>query len=321
MIRHFFAAGMILAALTSGMHAEPLEIAPGTWLLRGRFVPGTQPDGNSVLFSAPDGLVVVDTGRHEAHTRSILEFATEKRFSIAAVVNTHWHLDHVGGNILVRRAFPEARVYATGAIDGALSGFLARYRESLAGAIGNDETPAEQREQFRREAALIDAGKVLSPDVVVRRSESKRLAGKKLDLFVTDHAATEADIWVYDRKSRVLVAGDLITLPVPFLDTGCPEGMRAQLDSIAEKNFRVVIPGHGPAMSRSEFESYRSAFSSLLDCAASEKTKEQCTEDWIASMGNLLPSAEHDFTRSLMGYYFDAHLRGDPAQTARLCGN
>ena len=54
------AAGETAAAAT----ASPLlELAPGVHLLRGAFVPGSQPDGNSVVLRGPAGLAVIDTGR------------------------------------------------------------------------------------------------------------------------------------------------------------------------------------------------------------------------------------------------------------------
>ncbi len=55
--------------------ALALEIVPGVHLIRGKFTPGAQPDGNTIVFTAPDGLVVVDTGRHAEHTQQIVDFA------------------------------------------------------------------------------------------------------------------------------------------------------------------------------------------------------------------------------------------------------
>jgi hypothetical protein len=42
------------------------EIGQGVYLLAGGFEPEPEsgPDGNTIIFDAPDGLVVVDTGRH-----------------------------------------------------------------------------------------------------------------------------------------------------------------------------------------------------------------------------------------------------------------
>src|SRR5262249_12882717 len=110
-----------LLLLASSAQAAP-DLPPGITLVPGAFVPGSQPDGNSIVLDAPKGLIVVDTGRHPEHTAAILEVARASGKPIVAVVNSHWHLDHVGGNPTVRRAFPQVRVYASGAIEEARKG-------------------------------------------------------------------------------------------------------------------------------------------------------------------------------------------------------
>ena len=46
----------------------PVEIAAQTWLIRPTPMPGRGPDGNTIIYDAPDGLVIVDTGRHSSQT-------------------------------------------------------------------------------------------------------------------------------------------------------------------------------------------------------------------------------------------------------------
>ncbi|MGH8242300.1 MAG: hypothetical protein ACRETY_03000 [Steroidobacteraceae bacterium] len=53
----------------------PEEIAPGVALIRGAMLPGRGPDGNTVVFDAPEGLIVVDTGRHEKARNAALRYA------------------------------------------------------------------------------------------------------------------------------------------------------------------------------------------------------------------------------------------------------
>src|SRR5262245_5511596 len=155
------------------------DVAADVHLLRGRWVPGQQPDGNSVLLRGPEGFVLVDTGRHPEHTQALLHFAQAKDRPIAAVLNTHWHLDHVGGNPLVRRAYPAARVHASSAIDGARKGFLADYRGQLLAMI--DKTPdADAQKPWRAEIAIIDSGDALVPDVRIDREGDHVLAGRRL---------------------------------------------------------------------------------------------------------------------------------------------
>src|SRR5262245_54784443 len=130
-------SSFVIALAASASHsAEPAtQIVRGTYLIRGEFPEGAQPDGNSIVLLAPQGVVVIDTGRHAAHTQRIVELANAQRRSVTAIINTHWHLDHIGGNALLHDAFPAVTVYASDAFSGARQGFLRDYRAQLEQAI------------------------------------------------------------------------------------------------------------------------------------------------------------------------------------------
>ncbi|MHB0971808.1 MAG: MBL fold metallo-hydrolase [Thermoanaerobaculia bacterium] len=309
---------LFFASLASAAGIE--QIVPGMWLARGAYVQGQQPDGNSVIIRAAEGFVIVDTGRHREHTQSLLDFAAKDDEKIAAVVNTHWHLDHTGGNALVRAANPTVRIFATPAIEEAMTGFLANYRKQLEGAIENSADKPEQVERWRTEIALIDAGSRLAPDTKVTESGNVKIAGRTFNLNVETHAVTAGDIWILDRPTRVLIAGDLVTYPAPFLDTACPARWKAALDRISRVQFRYLVPGHGPVIDPLTFEHYRSAFGHLLDCGASEKEPSACAERWLRDVGDLVPESDHAFTTQMIEYYVTNHLRGDAGRNAKLCG-
>jgi glyoxylase-like metal-dependent hydrolase (beta-lactamase superfamily II) len=317
MTRTFFAVSLVLASALAASPVAAAEVAPGVHLLPGSFVPGTQPDGNTVIFVAPEGLIVMDTGRHREHTQGIVAFAKEKGVAVKAILNSHWHLDHIGGNPLLRQEFPGVRVYAAPTLEEAMKGFLASYRAYLEDAVKKGDEEAQK--PLRAELAILDAGKALAPDEPVTSSGPRTIAGKELRLELETHAVTAGDLWALDPATGVLAAGDLVTLPAPFLDTACPARWQAALDHLAKADFKILIPGHGPAMTRADFETYRQAFGALLACAASAKAKDECIGGWLRDIGKLVPEQDHTFTRSLLDYYVENHLRGDPAKTAKLC--
>jgi glyoxylase-like metal-dependent hydrolase (beta-lactamase superfamily II) len=261
--------------------------------------------------------VVVDTGRHPEHTQAVLEFASAARVPIVAVVNTHWHLDHVGGNLLVRSAYPAVRVYASGAIDEALTGFLADYRKQLQSMI--DKTPdSEAQKPFRSEIALVDAGPKLAPDLKLAATRDETLGGRKLRIGFVPRAVTAGDLFVFDPRTRVLAAGDLVTLPAPFLDTACPSGWQKALGELAAVDFQTLVPGHGAPMSRQDFVAYRTAFDGLLACAASDEKSGECASGWTASAAALLKDDDPKFVNALLSYYVDL-LRKDGARLSGFC--
>jgi glyoxylase-like metal-dependent hydrolase (beta-lactamase superfamily II) len=295
------------------------ELAPAVRLVPGAFVPGRQPDGNSVLIAAPDGLIVIDTGRHPEHAQAILAAAAAWGRPIAAVVNTHWHLDHIGGNPRLRAAHPGLQVTASGAYEKARTGFLTRYRAQLEQLIAETPDPARQA-PYRAELSLLDAGAALGPDAVVRAGGERTIAGRRLRIGLEGPAVTAGDVWVYDPGSRILVAGDLVTLPVPLLDTACPAGWADALGRLAAVDFQSLVPGHGAPLDRAGFARYRTAFGRLLECAAGKAADAACIEGWLRDAGTLVPASEQAFARSLLEYYVPL-LRDPEPLRARCTGS
>ena len=117
-------ACLLALAASATSRAQP----PQDWhLIPGTFEPDRGPDGNSIFLDAPDGLILVDTGRHPAHRDRLLAYAAARGRPIVAIFNTHWHLDHSTGNAELRAAFPQAPLYATNAIGLAEAYYLPRY--------------------------------------------------------------------------------------------------------------------------------------------------------------------------------------------------
>jgi glyoxylase-like metal-dependent hydrolase (beta-lactamase superfamily II) len=297
------------------------SIAPGVHLIRGITAAGAQPDGNSIILEAPQGLIVFDTGRHVAHTQQIVEFAGAAGKPVAAIINSHWHLDHIGGNAVLRATYPAAHIYASSALASALGGFLASYRKQLEQAIvASDKDPAAQS-SMRAEIALIDAGPKLAPTDVIDATGRRVIAGRELDVHLEHAAVTAGDVWVLDRETGVLMAGDLVTLPAPFLDTACPKRWRATLARLVRTKFKLLIPGHGAPMEGREVETYRRAFDGLLACAASDRTKAACVDGWLRDADTLIPEGDRAYARALIDYYMDQVLRGHAETLAKLCAS
>jgi glyoxylase-like metal-dependent hydrolase (beta-lactamase superfamily II) len=300
-------APLVWADVTSPAPPTPQAVAQGVWLIPGVTILNREPDGNTVVFDAPKGLIVVDTGRHEWHRRAILTLANERRKPIKVIVNTHWHLDHVTGNPALRAAFPGLRVYSSGAINNALNGFLASSAREGAGYVDDPALPEETRADIRLDLLTIENGAALKPDALITRSHLKTLAGRRLHVNLAHYAATSGDVWLYDDKTRIAVLGDLVTLPAPFLDTACPEGWRAALAQIASVPFSTAIPGHGAPMVRAQFSIYRQAFDSFVACSTSTRLKDECAADWAHDVDPLLADdlRKTDSAKATAAYYVD----------------
>jgi glyoxylase-like metal-dependent hydrolase (beta-lactamase superfamily II) len=308
----------VALALAPCVAAATEALAPGVTVVFGPFVAGRQPDGNSVVLTGSDSVVVVDSGRHAAHTEAVVAAVRASGRPLAAVVNSHWHLDHIGGNALLRREFPTVRVLASAAFAGARTGFLAGYRRDLEGAVAGAE--GDTAAAYRAELALLADLDRLAPDEVVAATVERTLGGRRLTIGVATDAVTAADLWVLDQPSGVLAAGDLVTFPAPLLDTACPSGWAKALEQLAAVDFTRLVPGHGPVLDRAGFTAWREAYVRLLACAAGDGPAAACVDGWLAALRELDPAADVALARSLLDYYLGAILRADPPPAAARCG-
>ncbi|MGZ8282593.1 MAG: MBL fold metallo-hydrolase [Allosphingosinicella sp.] len=311
----------VLACLL-GLTAAPVpaaDLETGYHLVPGTFEPNRGPDGNSVFLDAPDGLILVDTGRHPAHRDRLLAYARERGRPIAAVINTHWHLDHSTGNGDIRAAFPAAPLYATNAVDGALAGFLQDGRTRAERMLADGQVPPERQAEIRRFLAVMDHSESLRPTRPVTASADLVVAGRALRMNVAEHAATAADLWILDPASGLLIAGDLVVAEVPFMDTACAEGWRRALDALAATSFTTLIPGHGAPMDRARFLAWRTAFGNLLDCGASERPRGDCVAGWRRDAAPFIGAGRETMIDEMTGYYLDTRLRAAPEERQRYC--
>jgi glyoxylase-like metal-dependent hydrolase (beta-lactamase superfamily II) len=311
----------LAALLCLGAQRAPTPAIPGWHLVPGQIDPQGRkgPDGNSVFLDAPEGLILVDTGRHPEHSAALLAYARARRRPIAAIFNTHWHLDHSTGNTEIRAAFPDAPLYASNAIERALTGFLARSRQGTERALAAGQIPESARPEVARAFDVMDHPERLRPTRPVTRSGPLTVAGRRLQVNLAAYAATEGDVWIYDPQLRLVIAGDLVVGPVPFMDTACPEGWRAALDRIAATPFRTLVPGHGAPMDRAAFLTWRAAYNAFVDCGHSDRPKAECVAGWRRDAARFIPAGGEGIVERLAGYYLDSRLRSSPQERALYC--
>jgi glyoxylase-like metal-dependent hydrolase (beta-lactamase superfamily II) len=299
--------------------SEIVTLARGVHLLPDRFDPGRQPDGNSLLLEGADGIVVFDTGRHADHSAALIEWARKRGQPIVAIVNSHWHLDHLGGNAALRRAHPGLQAYASAAVNRALTTRLQRSEARLRARIEDPATDEATRRMLRVDLGLVTQRDALMSDHTLEGPPREiSLGGRALRVGV-ETAVSGGDVWLLDRDSGILAVGDFVTLPVPFLDTACAPVWREALGRIESLPFQRLVPGHGPVMSRDDFRRYRRAFERLFDCAGGSAPPSACAADWVADLGALLPAHAHADAHEMIDGYFKQNLRAAPAQRDLHC--
>ena len=249
----------------------------------------------------------------------LLAFARASDLPVAAIVNSHWHLDHSSGNRLLRDTWPEAPVFASDAVVAALPGFLADSRRQSEAMIAAGELHEPMLSDVLGDIATITDAGALLPTETVTAGEFGTLGGRKVYLGLSEHAVTAGDLWLYDPATRVLLAGDLVTLPVPFLDTACPAGWQAALDMLDGTEFTLLVPGHGAPMDRAAFDAWQASFDGLLACAESDAQASACADHWLTGVRGLLSPGDHPRARAMLDHYVDDVLRGTGDRATKYC--
>ena len=81
-----------------------LPLAPGAFLFAAAV--------NSLVFVEESGVLVVDTGLDDSHARKLLRALEARQLTPAAILNTHSHADHHGGNATFLKRFPGLPIFA-----------------------------------------------------------------------------------------------------------------------------------------------------------------------------------------------------------------
>lgn len=277
------------------------------------------PDGNTEIFDTPEGLVVVDTGRHPAHAQAILDHARKLHRPIIAVVNTHWHLDHTTGNRDIFAAYPKARLVATRAAGGALDGFLAASRKQAIAVLADPATPPAVLARTQRALLAMDDRKAMVPAHPVSKDGPLALGGRRFEVHIAKAAATEADLWLLVPDENLAVVGDLVVAPVPFFDTGCENGWADALEAIDKAPWEHLVPGHGAIMNRADFARWRIAFNAYVDCANSQRDPDECAANWMRDAQGFYAAGEADSVRKLAVYYVAEVLRAPARRRMTYC--
>ncbi len=253
------------------------------------------------------------------HAQAILDYAKARHKPIAAIVNSHWHLDHTTGNYDIRQAYPNAKVYASTAIEGALVGFLNKGRAQADKMLADPKTSEGQKAQLLRGRYRIDHPDTLRPTNPVLKSGRMSIAGRSLDVHLSQFAATEGDVWIYDPKTRTAIVGDLVVGIVPFMDTACTDGWSRALGDVAKVPFTTLIPGHGPLMTRADFNAWRTAYDNLVKCGRTDAAKKVCIAGWKNDAAKFIDPEHSDYVGAAVDYYLTTRVRSSPEEQQRYC--
>jgi len=205
---------------------------------------------NAGFVIGDNGVLVVDSFFYPDATRALvaeIRKLTDK--PIRYVVNTHYHVDHTGGDAVLREA--GATIVAHRNVRGWV-------RTENLHLLGDRITP-EMKAQIET---------LPLPDVTTDKDLAIWLGGRKV-VVRTMLGHTGGDLTVYVPDAKVLFAGDMLWRRIPpnLIDGSVAEWQATNTAFIAMPDSAHVtyVPGHGDVATRADVEEFRAY---LLDLKA-----------------------------------------------------
>ena len=203
---------------------------------------------NVLILPGESGVLIVDDQRRQNVAETLAGVREVSQAPVRYVVNTHWHLDHSGGN---------GALAAAGAIIIAQRNVLARRSTEQFMAAYNQHIPADPP------AAL--------PVIVFDDALDLRVGAETVELRHMANAHTDGDTLVRFRNANVIAMGDVFFNHIfPFIDrssNGSIQGMIKAVEAALQMadGHTQIVPAHGPVATRTELVAYRNM---LRDVAA-----------------------------------------------------
>jgi cyclase len=254
------AAGAASAAGPGVFDLQIRPLKPDIYMLE-RPDPLRQPvEPNALVIVNDADVVVVDPGGVPLSAENAIRLIrgiTDK--PVSAVINTHWHGDHVLGNQVYRREFPNVRIIAHintyRDITGKPMAYIGRQDQQFTAFI-------EQIESLLRNGTATPRQRQMLTDVRLARDENRKVKLTPPTLSFTDELIlhrgsreihirhlgrgnTEGDAIVWLPRERVLASGDLVVHPIPYGFGSFPKQWIETLDKLAAYDFELLVPGHG----------------------------------------------------------------------------
>ena len=222
--------------------------------------------GNITVQVGEQGVLVVDTMFEPLAGKVLAAIRELSDKPIQYVVNTHAHLDHVGGNIPIAAAgisVTEGNVrFDSGgfADDLAASAAIVAHENVVSGMIDQD-LPFEMW-----------PGKTFYQD-----KKDLYFNGESIQLIHMPNAHTDGDIIVYFRRSDVISTGDLFnTMIFPYIDVengGSINGLIDAVNNIIDiaiparsmEGGTMLVPGHGRITDEYDLVEYRDMLTIIRD--------------------------------------------------------
>jgi cyclase len=223
------------------------QVKPGLYLVAGG-------GANSVIRSTSEGLIVVDAKlpAEQNYDDLMTQVRTVTDQPVKFVVVTHHHADHTGNT--------------------------ARFLGAGAQVIGH--------ENLKKNLASYQFDPLPAPPSITYDNQYVvRLGGVEVQVRHYGRSHTSGDSIVYFADLKVVVTSDAVTVGAmgPLIDYaggGSALEWKQVLDSVLKLDFDTAIPGAGPVLTRSDVQTFKMKFDTVID-RATELVRQGVAKDQL----------------------------------------
>ncbi len=212
---------------------------------------------NILVFSGPDGILLVDTGRSETAAAVSQTIEDLGEGEVTYIINTHMHADHIGGNSVIG---VNAVQICYGNLEDHVSGGLLTPHEL--------STPLGSQPAFDKEYSM-------------------RFNQEEIRIIPAPGAHSQEDMIVHFVDSGIVQMGDLLfSESFPYMGGSLERYMEILEEALnVFPHDSIFIAGHGREYTLPELGEYRSMLQTTIDVVRKEiqsgKTLEEIQRDEV----------------------------------------
>lgn len=242
------------------------KAADGVYMIRHKDAPDGFPQGNTTVIIGDRDVFVVDACYLPSSAKEdIAQIRQWTNKPVRYLLNTHWHYDHTMGNGTYAEAFPSITIIAHTETRKQMEGYNPGWFQRFPGRAdifknyvenGKDANGNPLSEQDKKDYREFIAGiepvyaefkliKDRMPDMTFEEGMTLDLGNREIQIKHLGKGNTAGDAVVYLPKEKILITGDLLDHPVPYLGGGYPSQFAKTLRKMAQMDVETFIPGHG----------------------------------------------------------------------------
>jgi glyoxylase-like metal-dependent hydrolase (beta-lactamase superfamily II) len=249
---------------------ELIKVADGVYAAIAK--PGGVASGNAGFIIGDEGVLIFDTFLTPAALTELIEvIESQTKLPIKFAVNSHYHLDHTGGNQVLR-----ARGIPIIAHDNVMQWQTAKNKRFLPAPADLEkrradvakqlsETPADQKDkraQLEKQIRRIEAMMTITltnPTVTFGSGVVRLYLGKREVVLSTMLGHTGGDVFAYVPDANVVFMGDLgWSKTLPNLVDATVNDWVPTLDKVlAQYGTAKFVPGHGSVAEVANIRDFR----------------------------------------------------------------